>query len=1012
MNLLRIIDAGEGNVRVAWRKENRERHYADALPFANPLALRDRQELRWYLEGYLSGSPYGGDRLRASKVEDQMEAWGASLFEQIFPKGEHDPDPRGFYQDAVRTGLEQCELCISSDDSDFLNVPWELIRDPAPGRGFLAPSLAGLYRERAKHAIQADAALSPGPFRILLVIARPGGERDIAIGTIARPILEALRPLGGRVHLEVLRPPTLDALESRLNQSPGAYHLVHFDGHGVFRLDEGLGYLIFERDGGGRHPVGSDELGQMLAACHVPLFVLNACQSAEEGAKDPFASVASRLVAVGAKGVVAMSYSVYADAAALFMDRFYERLVAQDSLSKAVAAGRRRLLGEPRRDSKAGMRELRDWIVPALYQQETGYVPLMGAASAAEPEEGTLEPVETARWQRVAASCPEGRYGFIGRDNDILHIERAFRDDNAPWALLSGLGGTGKTELAYGFARWFAETDGCPGGVFVASLEKGDFGQVVGSIAGFGTDRSRLSEEQQRDILIRYLSGNRCLLVWDNFETVNGYPHGTAPFASDEERRKFSAFLQALRGGKSRVLITSRKPDENWLGVNLALVPLRGLSESDALRLARSILRTVGKTPEHFADDPDYARLLGLLKGHPRSMEVVLPLLRDQSPAHIIDELQHRIGLGNAIEDASLAYAFSQMSDAARKHLPFVGLFTSYVDADTLGVFIASDDEPGKIYRRLTGEAPDAETWERVLDEAARDGMVAALGNRVYELHPTFPTFLRAQLVASVGDGGADALDEAYAHSYAAWSSAAYEHVRRGDRNAIDAVHIEETNLLRALRLGERREDWALAQKIAQTLSEFYDVRQRTSEWRSLRNRLLDWTGREMAAGADSDRADLWKFLLGSEANDALARNDLDAAESAHQRILSYLLSLGSPDTEPHIAVAYHQLGIIAQERQRFDQAEAWYRKALEIFERLGLKRDAADAYHNLGMVVQERQRFDEAEAWYRKALEIFERLGLERDAADDYHQLGIIAEERQRFDEAEAWYRKALEIF
>ncbi|MBM3215299.1 tetratricopeptide repeat protein [Candidatus Poribacteria bacterium] len=102
----------------------------------------------------------------------------------------------------------------------------------------------------------------------------------------------------------------------------------------------------------------------------------------------------------------------------------------------------------------------------------------------------------------------------------------------------------------------------------------------------------------------------------------------------------------------------------------------------------------------------------------------------------------------------------------------------------------------------------------------------------------------------------------------------------------------------------------------------------------------------------------------------------------------------------------------MAEERQRFDEAEAWYRKALEIFERLGLERDAADDYHQLGIIAQERQRFDQAEAWYRKALKIFERLGLERDAASDYHQLGIIAEERQRFDEAEAWYRKALETY
>jgi len=38
------------------------------------------------------------------------------------------------------------------------------------------------------------------------------------------------------------------------------------------------------------------------------------------------------------------------------------------------------------------------------------------------------------------------------------------------------MSGIGKTELAYGFARWFAETGGCPGGVFVSSFKGGGNG--------------------------------------------------------------------------------------------------------------------------------------------------------------------------------------------------------------------------------------------------------------------------------------------------------------------------------------------------------------------------------------------------------------------------------------------------------------------------------------------------------------------------------------------------------
>jgi len=45
----------------------------------------------------------------------------------------------------------------------------------------------------------------------------------------------------------------------------------------------------------------------------------------------------------------------------------------------------------------------------------------------------------------------------------------------------------------------------------------------------------------------------------------------------------------------------------------------------------------------------------------------------------------------------------------------------------------------------------------------------------------------------------------------------------------------------------------------------------------------------------------------------------LEIAEANHKRILAYLVSLKDKTAEPNIAVAYHQLGRIAQERQQLD---------------------------------------------------------------------------------------------
>ncbi|MFH1743459.1 MAG: hypothetical protein ABIH23_31020, partial [bacterium] len=246
MNLLHITRLDENHIQVSWQRGNEiTRQYPEPIPFADPLTLKDRKELRWYLEEYLQ-FPFGAERWRAEQLEKKMDEWGESLFDQVFISGDTTLSPQSLYQEAVREGLDRCELCIGSEDPTFLNIPWELIRDRTPGRGYLAPLLGGFYRHRVGQKIEAISELSSQqPFRILLVIARPYGERDIPLGTIARPMLQALRALRPRIEIEVLRPPTFEALVKRLNERRQYYNLVHFDGHGVFARPTHGTFMMF-----------------------------------------------------------------------------------------------------------------------------------------------------------------------------------------------------------------------------------------------------------------------------------------------------------------------------------------------------------------------------------------------------------------------------------------------------------------------------------------------------------------------------------------------------------------------------------------------------------------------------------------------------------------------------------------------------------------------------------------------------------------------------------------------
>ncbi|MFP3939210.1 MAG: tetratricopeptide repeat protein [Thermoanaerobaculia bacterium] len=111
------------------------------------------------------------------------------------------------------------------------------------------------------------------------------------------------------------------------------------------------------------------------------------------------------------------------------------------------------------------------------------------------------------------------------------------------------------------------------------------------------------------------------------------------------------------------------------------------------------------------------------------------------------------------------------------------------------------------------------------------------------------------------------------------------------------------------------------------------------------------------------------------------------------------------------IAVTYHQLGVVAQERGQYEEAGEWYRKSLEIFEKIGDRFRLAASYHQIGNVLYLQGAYEAALDWYRKSLAIEEELGNRFGMAGSYHQLGRVAQARGSYEEAEEWYRKSLAV-
>ncbi|MEH2463182.1 tetratricopeptide repeat protein [Nostoc sp.] len=1011
-NWLRITHQDD-KIQLSWQRGYESPRFASEVGFQQPFDEENAAELRWYLEDYLK-FPYGIFPDNAVKIEQKLQHWGQQLFELVFRSTDK---AREFFQEATREGLDNCELGIISDNANVLNLPWELLY--SPDYQFLAPSLAGMYRSLSSQGVKARLPPMPNDqLNILLVIARPDDEQDVGFKTIARPLLAALQPIRQRVNLKVLRPPSLKEFEAELQANKGFYHIVHFDGHGNFD-SETQGVLVFEDEQGNEQSVSAKEIAQYLTDCRVPIFVLNACKSGQVG-EEAFSSVAGQLVKLGAKGVVAMAYSVYAKGAEHFIGRLYGELVRGECIATAVAAGRKSMSIDKMRPSPKGNLPLQDWLVPVLYQQEP-YTPFVPQKTASSFADLMAQADNTPESSKAVGLPDESAYGFIGRDYEILRLERAFRQNHL--VLVQGMGGVGKTELAAGFARWLDDTQGREH-IFFTSFEQGaGLSQVINQIGrALGGERfSQMMPEQQEAVVREYLQTHPCLLIWDNFEPVNGFPTGNEPLLNEEERNKLKRFLKELRGGKSWVLITSRR-EEPWLDCGYSLINLRGLSQADAQELAAKILQTVGVERKNLP--AEYLELLKLLGGHPLSLRVVLPHLKIQTPVQLIEALRRGLDTFRGAEEegreksltVSLDYSFAKLSEQARRHLPFLGLFSERFNADWLHFFLESpDDEYGQAYQAVFRENLQKSDWMRILNEAVAAGIIEYIigDTTIYKIHPALPWYLRQQLNTIASQEVINELEKKLLIFYASLADNYSNELISNAELAILILRIEEPNLLQNLRLAEQQQEWAEAQSILQALANVYQRIGRKPEFKSLRQRALNQIGIHLAdaKAKGKDAFIFWTYLRGQDANEEFDNGELNRATAIRQEIMDEIAGLDEPYVEQKIATQYHELAVIAQKKRDFLKAIELYNHALKIAEKTENWQNIAIISHNLGIIAQEQGNLEAASNYHKQASYMYENASDLYSASSDYYELGLIALQKRNFQEATNYLNKALKI-
>jgi tetratricopeptide (TPR) repeat protein len=1052
------------------RRDLKSRRYT----FTAPLGPVELGEIRWYIERYYQW-PTGVFKERAIKTEQALPKWGQALFKAALA-GESAREPlaewsrqQGSRRFSVQVdaeppeGTEEEAARFREAANDLLTLPWEILHD---GDGYLSQGANGVrVRRRLPNRKRTETLQADLPIRVLLISPRPEvDEGGHAVGYLdhrisAKALVQAVDTLGeDLVKVDLLSPPTFPAMKAalqRAREENDPYEIVHFDGHGVYDRQVGLGALCFEdpRDSDTLGPrllklIHAPELAAELQHYGVPLIFLEACQTAQATA-DPMASVAARLLEEGVGSVVAMSHSVLVETARRFVEPFYRTLAEGKRVGDAMLAGQEALYGDPYRFKimGAGHLELQDWFVPVLYQD------------AADPQLFTVTVGEAAarlardrRQTQLGLLPPEPDHHFVGRSRQLLHLERLLQQE--PYAVIRGSGGLGKTALATELARWLVQSGRFQRAAFV-SVEpqnvqdvKGVL-QVIGGqlvphylVAQYGDDLTAA-----RQPLERALRDWVTVIVLDNLESVLPDAQGQNPAGVADVTALLDLCQKLLDADtRCRLLFTSREPLPAPFAKARCTVELDRLSEREAIQLVEQVMAQHGWSPpatDNATTPAEITELVETVNRHPRALVLLAREVAKgvRATTQRLAQLMAQLEAENPGDRENSLYAsvelsLRRLSEEVRERVQRLAVVHGGGNVILLSQVMGVEVEEAKAIAAQLIEVGMAEQQEYTY----------------LRLDPALPAYLRlgqspehlAQFTATWAEAMGQLVDFLYQQHF------------KDSRLANRLTLLELPNLMALLDwLGQRlTADATLAERVVDTagrieqLLSYLNRPQALARAVALRERAAAVLPEWGQAQFENQRLQIERLL---------GQGQLQAADDQAQALLAQAQAVGPtayPGADYDLAMANNLLGqvlsaagqvapaleLLAAAQQQFEAIEGAgaarmaaviltgqanclqalgqleaaaekYEEYIRQSEELESFRDVAVGKGNLATVRMYQGRYDEAIAGFEAARTLFEQQNEPQSVAGIWHQTGRVYQRAGQFDAAETAYRRSLEI-
>ena len=581
-----------------------------------------------------------------------------------------------------------------------------------------------------------------------------------------------------------------------------------------------------------------------------------------------------------------------------------------------------------------------------------------------------------------------GSETFVGREDELTRLHELLQDSNrVAIAAATGMGGVGKTELAWQYAARHRDLGNYPAGIWWLYLREQSLeSQVLGKAA-----RMQILLPDHLD------SAARVQVFYDQWAEKTD---GNGLLVLDDVPDYGAVRSLLPQNPRLKVLMTSRVQ----FGRPVRCLPLELLKPAVALEMLRQILGAE-RIEGQLAEAEALCSWLGYL---PLGIELVGRYLASK-PDLSLAEMQQR--LTEKRLNAPALKLPSELQGDARPYQNLTAAFElSWQDlpesarqlACCLSLF-ALAPIPWQLVPDCLPDC-DPEALEELRDDwLIKLHLLERTQANTYQLHQLLREFFAAHCATRPDVA---TLQAAFAKTLTEIAKTIPYKVTLTDIARVkDAIPHLEAATHYAVHLPEDDQITPFTR-----LTWFYEGQ---SLWESAQKRAeacLDYAEEEL--GPEHPHV---ASSLNNLAGLYYSQGRYSEAEPLYQRALEiYERQLGAE--HPDVATSLNNLAGLYESQERYSEAESLYQRALKICERqLGAEHPhVASSLNNLAGLYRAQGRYSEAEPLYLRDLEISERqLGVEHPhVATSLNNLAGLYYSQGRYSEAEPFYLRALKVF